>query len=160
QTCWRRRSRISPQRSVRTERDWSFVIERGRSFWVRITAPFDIYSTYISDDPARRTPGRRPASLCPAQSAPIRTWFRGRHQEEGNSAIPFLRPTRRKRPLRTPIRKPSENRLELRLSGQTAFLKAYNSSQFGQPLPQLAIDWEDSSVDAHFFLERTPARRR
>src|SRR5262245_30328452 len=32
QTCWRRRSRISPQRSVRTERDWSFVIERGRSF--------------------------------------------------------------------------------------------------------------------------------
>jgi hypothetical protein len=33
----------------------------------------------------------------------------------------------------------------------------WNSSQVGQPLPQLAIDWEDSSADAHFFLERTPA---
>jgi hypothetical protein len=36
----------------------------------------------------------------------------------------------------------------------------WNSSQFGQPLPQLAIDWEDSSADAHFFLERAPADRR
>jgi hypothetical protein len=36
----------------------------------------------------------------------------------------------------------------------------WNSSQFGQPLPQLAIDWEDSSADSHFFLERTPAGRR
>src|SRR5215813_1640421 len=36
----------------------------------------------------------------------------------------------------------------------------WNSSQFGQPLPQLAIDWGDSSADAHFFLERTPAHRR
>jgi len=29
-----------------------------------------------------------------------------------------------------------------------------------QPLPQLAIDWEDSSADASFFLERAPAHRR
>src|SRR4030095_13893272 len=41
-----------------------------------------------------------------------------------------------------------------------AHLFIWNSSQFGQPLPQLAIDWEDSSADAHFFLERTPGRRR
>src|SRR5215813_11259423 len=41
-----------------------------------------------------------------------------------------------------------------------AHLFIWNSSQFGQPLPQLAIDWEDSSADAHFFLERTPAHRR
>jgi hypothetical protein len=27
-------------------------------------------------------------------------------------------------------------------------------------LPQLAIDWEDSSADAYFFLERTLASRR
>jgi hypothetical protein len=40
-----------------------------------------------------------------------------------------------------------------------AHLFIWNSSQFSQPLPQLAIDWEDSSADAHFFLERTPARR-
>jgi hypothetical protein len=37
-----------------------------------------------------------------------------------------------------------------------AHLFIWNSSQFGQPLPQLAIDWEDSSADAHFFLESTP----
>src|ERR1700741_320661 len=41
-----------------------------------------------------------------------------------------------------------------------AHLFIWNSSQFGQPLPQLAIDWEDSSADAHFFLESTPAYRR
>jgi hypothetical protein len=36
----------------------------------------------------------------------------------------------------------------------------WNSSQFDQPLPQLAIDWEDSSADAHFFLERTPGKNK
>ena len=40
-----------------------------------------------------------------------------------------------------------------------AHLFIWNSSQFGRPLPQLAIDWEDSSADAHFFLERMPAHR-
>jgi hypothetical protein len=29
-----------------------------------------------------------------------------------------------------------------------------------QQLPQLTIDWEDSSADAHFCLERTPAYQR
>src|SRR5262249_5250342 len=46
------------------------------------------------------------------------------------------------------------------LPWSVAHLFILNSSQFGQPLPQLAIDWEDSSADAHFFLERTPAHRR
>jgi len=41
-----------------------------------------------------------------------------------------------------------------------AHLFIWNDKYFDQPLPQLAIDWEDSSVDAHFFLERTPAHRR
>src|SRR5262245_2712968 len=41
-----------------------------------------------------------------------------------------------------------------------AHLFIWNDKYFGKPLPQLAIDWEDSSADAHFFLERTPARRR
>jgi hypothetical protein len=36
----------------------------------------------------------------------------------------------------------------------------WNSSQFGQPLPQIAIDWEDSSADAYFFLQCAPADRR
>src|SRR5262245_27607487 len=41
-----------------------------------------------------------------------------------------------------------------------AHLFIWDDKYFDQPLPQLAIDWEDSSADAHFFLERTPARRR
>jgi hypothetical protein len=41
-----------------------------------------------------------------------------------------------------------------------ARLFSWNDGQFGQPLPQLAIDWEESSAHSHFFLERTPARRR
>src|SRR5262245_9908489 len=41
-----------------------------------------------------------------------------------------------------------------------AHLSIWDDKYFDQPLPQLAIDWEDSSADAHFFLERTPARRR
>jgi pimeloyl-ACP methyl ester carboxylesterase len=41
-----------------------------------------------------------------------------------------------------------------------ARLFSWNDGQFGQPLPQLAIDCEESSAHSHFFLERTPARRR
>jgi len=41
-----------------------------------------------------------------------------------------------------------------------AHLFIWNDKYFDQPLPHLAIDWEDSSADAHFFLERTPANRR
>jgi hypothetical protein len=41
-----------------------------------------------------------------------------------------------------------------------ARLFSWNDGQFGQPLPQLAIDCEESSANSHFFLERTPDRRR
>src|SRR5262245_58530043 len=41
-----------------------------------------------------------------------------------------------------------------------AHLFIWDDKYFDQPLPQLAIDWEDSPAHAHFFLERTPARRR
>src|SRR5215813_6819856 len=40
-----------------------------------------------------------------------------------------------------------------------AHLFIWDDKYFDQPLPQLAIDWEDSSADAYFFLERTPAHR-
>src|SRR5262249_46471666 len=41
-----------------------------------------------------------------------------------------------------------------------AHLFSWNDSQYGQPLPQLALYWEESSADAHFFLEHTLAHRR
>src|SRR5262245_21539561 len=41
-----------------------------------------------------------------------------------------------------------------------AHLFIWNDSQFGQPLAQLAIDWEESWAHSHFFLQRTPAHQR
>jgi len=40
-----------------------------------------------------------------------------------------------------------------------AHLFIWDDKYFGQSLPQLAIDWEDSSAHSQLFPERTPANR-